>query len=105
MRFPINSDALLVYPTGAEVTPVTVWQDGQDTGQVAVDAQGRATYKLAAGVVLVVDGKADTEVSVRVHAEPDGLVPMRPYRLTGEVWLSVWRGKVYVTADALEEVE
>lgn len=105
MRYPINSKAVLVYPTTAEVTPVTVWRDGQDTGELAVDSQGRNTYRLAGAVLMATGQQADTETSVRVHAEPDGLVPMKPYRLTGDVTLSVWKGRVSLTADGLEEVE
>lgn len=104
MKFPLDAGALLVYPTSAEVSPVTVWRDDQPTDEPAVDSQGRYTYRLGS-VVVKAGSQADIETAVRVHTEPDGLVPMRPYRLTGEVTLSVWRGRVSITADGLEEVE
>lgn len=105
MRYPIKGESLTVYPTSGEVTPVTVWRDGQDTGELAVDSQGRSSYRLAGAVLMAAGQQADTETSIRVHTEPQGLVSMRPYRLTGDVTLSVWKGRVSLTADGLEEVE
>ena len=101
MKFPLDSSKLMVLSGAGETAPVMAYDSkGNATGEVAVDEQGRKTWKLR-NALLNSDGQLSTDTTIKTHSLPAKLEAMRPYRLVNPV-LSVWKGRVSVTADALE---
>lgn len=101
MKFPLDATKLTVLSGAGEVSPVMAYDSkGNATGEVAVDEQGRKTWRLR-NVMLNADGQLSTDTTIKVHGLPAKLEAMKPYRLINPS-LSVWKGRVSVTADALE---
>lgn len=100
MKFPLDGSKMTVFSGAGEAAPVMAYDSkGNATGEVAVDEKGRKTYKLR-NTVLNCDGQLSTDTTIKVHELPK-LEPMRAYKMVNPV-LSVWKGRVSVTADALE---
>lgn len=103
MKFPLDATKLTVLSGAGEVSPVMAYDSkGNVTDEPAVDEQGRKTYKLR-NALLNSDGQLSTDTTIKTHSLPAKLEAMRPYRLVNPV-LSVWKGRVSVTADALEAI-
>lgn len=101
MKFPLDSSKLMVLSGAGETSMVMAYDaKGNATDEPAVDEQGRKTYRLR-NAMLNADGQLATDVTIKVHGLPAKLEAMKPYRLVSPV-LSVWKGRVSVTADALE---
>lgn len=101
MKFPLDAAKLTVLSGAGEVSPVMAYDSkGNATGEVAVDEQGRKTWRLR-NAMLNADGQLSTDTTIKVHGLPAKLEAMKPYRLINPS-LSVWKGRVSVTADALE---
>lgn len=103
MKFPLDATKLTVLSGAGEVSPVMAYDSkGNATGEVAVDEQGRKTWRLR-NAMLNADGQLSTDTIIKVHGLPAKLEAMKPYRLINPS-LSVWKGRVSVTADALEAI-
>ena len=101
MKFPLDSSKMTVLSGAGETSLVMAYDaKGNATGEPAVDEQGRKTYRLR-NAVLNVGGQLSTDTTIKVHALPAKLEAMRPYRLVAPT-LSVWKGRISVTADSLE---
>lgn len=101
MKFPLDSSKLMVLSGAGETSMVMAYDaKGNVTDEPAVDEQGRKTYRLR-NAMLNCDGQLSTDTTIKVHSLPAKLEAMKPYRLISPV-LSVWKGRVSVTADALE---
>ena len=101
MKFPLDAAKLTVLSGAGEVSPVMAYDSkGNATGEVAVDEQGRKTWRLR-NAMLNADGQLSTDTTIKVQGLPAKLEAMKPYRLINPS-LSVWKGRVSVTADALE---
>lgn len=102
MRYPLDASKVTVMTGDAEARSVMGYdQAGKPTGEPAVDEQGRRTWRLTNAVVNM-NGKLSTDETVKLHSLPAKLEPMKIYRLTGSVELSIWKGRVSIVADGLE---
>lgn len=91
---------MTVFSGAGEATLVMAYDDkGNATDKPAVDSEGRKTWRLK-NVVLNAGGQLSTDTVIKVHELPK-LEPMRAYKMVNPI-LSVWKGRVTVTADALE---
>lgn len=100
MKFPLDGSKMTVFSGAGEATLVMSYDDkGNATDKPAVDSEGRKTWRLK-NVVLNAGGQLSTDTTIKVHELPK-LEPMRAYKMVNPI-LSVWKGRVTVTADALE---
>lgn len=100
MKFPLDSSKMTVFSGTGEASLVLAYDSkGNATDEPAVDEQGRKTWRLR-NVMVNVDGQLSTDTTLKTHQLPK-LEPMKPYRLVNPV-LSVWKGRVTITADSLE---
>lgn len=100
MKFPLDATKLTVLSGAGEVSLVMVYDaKGNPTDEPAVDEQGRKTWRLR-NAMLNADGQLSTDTAIKTHQLPK-LEPMKPYRLVNPT-LSVWKGRVTITADSLE---
>lgn len=100
MKFPLDATKLTVLSGAGEVSLVMVYDaKGNPTDEPAVDEQGRKTWRLR-NAMLNADGQLSTDTAIKTHQLPK-LEPMKPYRLVDPT-LSVWKGRVTITADSLE---
>lgn len=101
MKFPLDCNKLTVFSGAGEATLVMAYDDkGNVTDKPAIDSEGRKTWRLK-NAMLNCGGQLSTDTTIKVHGFPAKLEAMKPYRLVNPV-LSVWKGRVTVTADALE---
>lgn len=101
MKFPLDCNKLTVFSGAGEATLVMAYDEkGNVTDKPAIDSEGRKTWRLK-NVMLNCGGQLSTDTTIKVHGFPAKLEAMKPYRLVNPV-LSVWKGRVTVTADALE---
>ena len=101
MKFPLDATKLTVLSGAGEASLVMAYDDkGNVTDKPAIDSEGRKTWRLR-NAMLNADGQLSTDATLKVHQLPPKLEPMKPYRLVNPA-LSVWKGRVTVTADALE---
>lgn len=101
MKFPLDATKLTVLSGAGETSLVMAYDaKGNPTDEAAVDEQGRKTWKLR-NALLNAAGQLSTDTTIKVHGLPAKLEAMSPYKLINPV-LSVWKGRVTVTADALE---
>lgn len=100
MRFPLDSSKMTVLSGTGEASLVMAYDSkGNVTDEAAVDEQGRKTWRLK-NVMLNCSGQLSTDTTIKTHQLPK-LEPMKPYRLVTPT-LSVWKGRVTITADSLE---
>lgn len=100
MKFPLDSSKMTVFSGTGEASLVMAYDSkGTATDEAAVDEQGRKTWRLR-NALLNADGQLSTDTTIKTHQLPK-LEPMRPYRLVNPT-LSVWKGRVTITADSLE---
>lgn len=100
MKFPLDGSKMTVFSGAGEASLVMAYDDkGNMTDKPAIDSEGRKTWRLK-NTVLNAGGQLSTDTVIKVHELPK-LEPMRAYKLVNPI-LSVWKGKVSVTADALE---
>lgn len=100
MKFPLDSSKMTVFSGTGEASLVMAYDSkGSATDEPAVDEQGRKTWRLR-NAMLNADGQLSTDTTIKTHQLPK-LEPMRPYRLVNPT-LSVWKGRVTITADSLE---
>lgn len=100
MKFPLDSSKMTVFSGTGEASLVMAYDSkGNATDEPAVDEQGRKTWRLR-NVMVNVDGQLSTDTTLKTHQLPK-LEPMKPYRLVNPT-LSVWKGRVTITADSLE---
>ena len=100
MRFPLDSSKMTVFSGAGEASLVLAYDaKGNATDEPAVDEQGRKTWRLR-NALLNADGQLSTDTAIKTHQLPK-LEPMKPYRLVNPL-LSVWKGRVTITADSLE---
>lgn len=100
MRFPLDSSKMTVLSGTGEASLVMAYDEkGNATDEAAVDEQGRKTWRLK-NVMLNSNGQLSTDTTIKTHQLPK-LEPMKPYRLVNPA-LSVWKGRVTITADSLE---
>lgn len=103
MKFPLDATKLTVLSGAGESSLVMAYDaKGNVTDEPALDAEGRKTWKLR-NALLNSAGQLSTDTTIKVHSLPAKLEAMKPYRLINPV-LSVWKGRVSVTADALEAI-
>ena len=101
MRFPLDGSKLTVLSGTGEASLVLAYDaKGNATDEPAVDEQGRKTWRLR-NVMVNVDGQLSTDTTIKTLQLPAKLEPMKPYRLVNPA-LSVWKGRVSITADSLE---
>lgn len=101
MKFPLDSSKMTVLSGTGEASLVMAYDaKGNATDEPAVDEQGRKTWRLR-NVMLNADGQLSTDTTIKAHQLPPKLDPMKPYRLVNPT-LSVWKGRVTITADSLE---
>ena len=101
MKFPLDSSKMTVFSGTGEASLVMAYDaKGTATDEPAVDEQGRKTWRLRNAMVNV-DGQLSTDTTLKTHQLPPKLEPMKPYRLVNPT-LSVWKGRVPITADSLE---
>ena len=101
MKFPLDATKLTVLSGAGEVSPVMAYDSkGNATDEPAVDEKGRKTWRLR-NAMLNADGQLSTDTTIKVHGLPAKLEPMKPYRLINPA-LTVWKGRVTITADSLE---
>lgn len=101
MKFPLDSSKMTVFSGTGEASLVMAYDaKGNATDEPAVDEQGRKTWRLR-NVMVNVDGQLSTDTTLKTHQLPPKLEPMKPYRLVNPT-LSVWKGRVTITADSLE---
>lgn len=101
MKFPLDSSKMTVFSGTGEASLVMAYDShGNATDEAAVDEQGRKTWRLR-NVMLNTDGQLSTDTTIKTHQLPPKLEPMKPYRLVNPS-LSVWKGRVTITADSLE---
>ena len=101
MKFPLDATKL-TFLSGAGETSLVMAYDakGNPTNDAAVDEQGRKTWKLR-NALLNAAGQLSTDTAIKTHQLPPKLEPRKPYRLVNPA-LSVWKGRVTITADSLE---
>lgn len=100
MKFPLDSSKMTVFSGTGEASLVMAYDaKGNATDEAAVDEQGRKTWRLR-NAMLNADGQLSTDTTIKTHQLPK-LEPMKPYRLVNPT-LSVWKGRVTITADSLE---
>ena len=100
MKFPLDGSKMTVLSGTGEASLVVAYDSkGNATDEPAVDAQGRKTWRLR-NAMLNADGQLSTDTAIKTHQLPK-LEPMKPYRLVNPT-LSVWKGRVTITADSLE---
>lgn len=100
MKFPLDSSKMTVFSGTGEASLVLAYDSkGNATDEPAVDEQGRKTWRLR-NAMLNADGQLSTDTTIKTHQLPK-LEPMKPYRLVNPT-LSVWKGRVTITADSLE---
>lgn len=100
MKFPLDSSKMTVLSGTGEASLVMAYDaKGSATDEPAVDGQGRKTWRLR-NAMLNADGQLSTDTTIKTHQLPK-LDPMKPYRLVNPT-LSVWKGRVTITADSLE---
>lgn len=103
MRYPLDATKITIMSGNAEAMVVMGYdRDGKATGEPAVDEQGRKTWRLA-NTMVNVNGKLSTDETVKIHTLPAKLEPMKLYKPTGLVELSLWKGRASITADGLVE--
>lgn len=101
MKFPLDSSKMTVFSGTGEASLVMAYDaKGSATDEPAVDEQGRKTWRLR-NAMLNADGQLSTDTTLKTHQLPPKLEPMKPYRLVNPA-LSVWKGRVTITADSLE---
>ena len=101
MRFPLDGSKMTVLSGTGEASLVMAYDSkGNATDEAAVDEQGRKTWRLR-NVMVNADGQLSTDTTIKTHQLPPKLEPMKPYRLVNPS-LSVWKGRVTITADSLE---
>lgn len=101
MKFPLDSSKMTVFSGTGEASLVMAYDGkGNATDEAAVDEQGRKTWRLR-NAMLNADGQLSTDTTLKTHQLPPKLEPMKPYRLVNPS-LSVWKGRVTITADSLE---
>lgn len=104
MRYPVDAKAITVFTASGKADRVMAYDEkGNKTDKPAVDEQGRGLWTLT-NALLKIGDVISTEDKIRVKAVPAKLEVMRPYRLVGEVMLSVWKGRVTITADGMEAI-
>lgn len=104
MRYPIDAKALTIYTASGEATRVMSYDEaGNKTNKPVVDEQGRGLWTLP-NVLLKIGDAISTEDKIKVKSVPPKLEVMKPYHFVGEVTLSVWKGRVTITADGLEAI-
>lgn len=100
MKFPLDSSKMTVFSGTGEASLVMAYDaKGNALDEAAVDEQGRKTWRLR-NAMLNADGQLSTDTTIKTHQLPK-LEPMKPYRLVNPS-LSVWKGRVTITADSLE---
>lgn len=100
MKFPLDGSKMTIFSGAGEAMLVMAYDaKGNATDKPAVDSEGRKTWRLK-NVVLNAGGQLSTDTTIKVHELPK-LEPMRAYKMVNPI-LSVWKGRVSVTADALE---
>lgn len=100
MKFPLDCSKMTVFSGAGEATLVMAYDEqGKVTDKPAIDGEGRKTWRLK-NVMLNCGGQLSTDTAIKVHTLQK-LEPMKPYKMVNPV-LSVWKGRVTVTADALE---
>lgn len=100
MKFPLDSSKMTVFSGTGEASLVMAYDaKGNATDEAAVDEKGRKTWRLR-NALLNADGQLSTDTTIKTHQLPK-LEPMKPYRLINPN-LSVWKGRVTITADSLE---
>ena len=103
MKFPLDATKLTVLSGAGEASLVMAYDDkGNVTDKPAIDSEGRKTWRLK-NALLNAAGQLSTDTTIKVHGLPAKLEAMKPYRLINPT-LSVWKGRVSVTADALEAI-
>lgn len=101
MKFPLDCNKVTVFSGAGEASLVMAYDDkGNVTDKPAIDSEGRKTWRLK-NVMLNCGGQLSTDTTIKVHGLPAKLEAMKPYKMINPV-LSVWKGRVTVTADALE---
>lgn len=104
MRYPIDAKALTIYTASGQADRVMAYDEqGNKTNKPVVDEQGRGLWTLP-NALLKIGETVSTEDRIRVKAIPAKLEVMKPYRLVGEVALSIWKGRVTITADGIEAI-
>lgn len=104
MRYPIDAKNLAVFTASGKAERVMSYDDkGNKTDKPVVDSEGRGLWTLT-NALLKIGEEVSTEDKIRVKSVPAKVEVMRPYRLSGEVVLSVWKGRVTITADGLEAI-
>lgn len=104
MRYPIDAKNLTVFTASGKADRVMAYDEkGNKTTTPVVDEEGRGLWVLP-NALLKVGEDLGTEDRIRVKSIPAKIEVMRPYHLSGEVVLSVWKGRITITADGLEAI-